>query len=338
MAYFYGAQIYHLKHVACCATSKVFAKVRAWAANGNKNMQQFTIKDVENLLGIKAHTLRIWEQRYRFFAPSRKGSSHRIYSNDDLKLLLRVAFLYHQGWKISRIAALDAAQLQAEVASVPLNGDTYPNFVVQLIAFALDFDEAGFAHLMNEVITTIGFEKAIEEVCFPFLQRVGMLWVTNHLVPAQEHFSSYLIQNRIIAEIEKVPIVNKPAELILFAPKGEFHELPLLYLHYMLRKWGWSVLFLGKNVQLSVLEQCAQRPGIRYLFLHLLTNLLQMDAEVYLESLVRHFPDKHIIASGKAVHHLQRQFVNVTLLLSDKDIHQFIKARKTDRVFEDVAG
>lgn len=294
-------------------------------------MQQFTIRDVENLLGIKAHTLRIWEQRYNFFAPGRKGSMHRIYNNDDLKLLLQVAFLYHQGWKISRIAALDSAALNAAIAQIPLNGATYPNYVVQLISYALDFNEVAFASLITRLAETIGFERTIEEVCFPFLQRVGMLWVTSHLVPAQEHFSSYLIQNKIIAETEKLPLVYKPAEIILFAPKGEFHELPLLYLHYMLRKWGWSVLFLGKNIELPVLQQCADQHNIQYLFLHLLTNLTQMDPEVYLEQLIKLFPDKKIVASGTAVHHVQRNFVPVTLLLSDAEIHQFVKRTSTTK-------
>lgn len=295
-----------------------------------KNMQQFTIKDVENLLGIKAHTLRIWEQRYSFFAPKRKTSSHRFYDNDDLKLLLRVAFLYHLGWKISRIAALSQEELQAEVVRVPINGDTYTHFVVHMISCALDFNEAAFTGLVEQVISTIGFERTIEEVCYPFLQRVGLLWMTNHLVPAQEHFSSYLIQNKIIAATEKLPIPTKSTELVLFAPKGEFHELPLLYLHYLLRKNGWSVLFLGKDVGLDVLQQCTTlQSSIRYLFLHLLTNLMQMDAETYLEALVRLFPDKKIIASGIAVHGVQRRFVNVTLLSSDTAIRQFVTS-KTD--------
>lgn len=290
-------------------------------------MQQFSIKDVENLLGIKAHTLRVWEQRYDFFAPKRKGSAHRTYDNEDLRFLLRVAFLYHQGWKISRIAALSPQELDSAIAAVELNGNTYPNFVVQLLGYALDFNEQAFDGLLDDVSRLVGFERMVEEICFPFLRRVGMLWMTNHMVPAQEHFSSYLIQSKIIAETERIALPDKPSELILFAPRGEYHELPLLYLHYLLRKNGWSVVFLGKNVDLSVVEECATIPTIQYLFLHLPTNLTQLDPELYLEELVRRFPGKTIIASGIAVHQVQRQFVNVQLLASDKEIHAFVKRK-----------
>lgn len=290
-------------------------------------MQQFTIKDVENLLGIKAHTLRIWEQRYHFFAPKRKESAHRLYDNEDLKFLLQVAFLYHQGWKISKIAALPPAAIGDAVAQVPLNGNTYPHFVVQLVRHAIDFAEVSFTELLNKIIDQIGFERTVEEICFPFLRRVGLLWMTNHIVPAQEHFSSYIIQNRIIAETEKLPLPQKPVEIILFAPKGEFHELPLLYLHYLLRKNGWAVLYLGKNVTFDVLLQCADQPGIQYLFLHLLTNLSQIDPDLYLEEIIRMFPGKKIIASGTVVHQIQRNFLPVQLLLSDKEIHEFIERR-----------
>lgn len=292
-------------------------------------MQQFSIKDVEHLLGIKAHTLRVWEQRYDFFAPKRKTSLHRTYDNDDLKRLLRVSFLYHQGWKISHIAALSPEAFEEEIGKVPLNGNTYPHFVVQLLEYGLSFNEQAFDQLLERISGLIGFERTVEEVCFPFLQRVGLLWMTNHMVPAQEHFASYLIQSKIIAATDAIALPERPTEMVLFAPKGEFHELPLLYLHYLLRKNGWSVVFLGKNVNLAVVKECAAVPGIQYLFLHLLTNLTQLDPEDYLEELVRQFPGKMIIASGAGVHRVKRTFVNVQLLHTDKEIHAFIK-RKMD--------
>lgn len=287
-------------------------------------MQHFSIKDVENLTGIKAHTLRIWEQRYRFFAPKRKESTHRIYDNEDLKFLLRVSFLYHQGWKVSRIAALPPAQLLETVQRTIPNVHTYPHFITQLIEAALDFNEKDFALLIDRLSGEIGFERTMTEVCFPFLQRVGLLWMTNHLIPAQEHFSSYIIQNKVIAETEKLPLTSRPPQVLLFAPRHEFHELPLVYIHYLLRKRGWSVLFLGKNISLNVLQPFKELDSIQYLFIHLLTNLMQLDAETYIEQLVRLFPDKKIVASGAAVQQVQRQFMSVRLLHTDEAIRKFI--------------
>src|SRR6478672_2371938 len=175
-------------------------------------MQQFTIRDIENLTGIKAHTLRIWEQRYQFFKPQRKESQHRFYDNEDLKALLRISFLYHSGWKVSRIASLSAEAILKEVRETKVADAFTSQFVSRLIEAALDFDAIAFSLVLDEVEARIGFEKTIVELCYPYLQKIGLLWSTNRVIPAQEHFSSYLIQNRIIAAIEKLPVIKKAPE------------------------------------------------------------------------------------------------------------------------------
>ncbi len=193
-------------------------------------MEYFTIKDIENLSGVKAYTLRIWEQRYNLFVPKRKDSQHRIYDNDDLKKLLRISFLYHNGWKISKIAAFSSDQIAEEVRKSEINSKTYKTFIIQMIEAAVDFNEILFVEILNRLTAKIGFEKCITDVCYPYLNRIGMLWVTNNIIPAQEHFSSYIIQNKIIAETDKLSINNDAPTLLLFSPKGEYHELPLLFI------------------------------------------------------------------------------------------------------------
>lgn len=291
-------------------------------------MEYFTIKDIENLSGIKAHTLRIWEQRYNLFVPKRKDSQHRIYDNDDLKQLLRISFLYHNGWKISKIAGLSSAQIVEEVRKSEINSKTYKTFIIQLIEAAVDFDEISFVEILNQLTAKVGFEKCITDICYPYLNRIGMLWVTNNIIPAQEHFSSYIIQNRIIAETDKLSINNEAPTLLLFSPKGEFHELPLLFIFYLLRKNGWSVVYLGSNITKEVIKQFTENSEMKYLFLHLITNFTGWDADVYFEDLCKSFPNKQIIASGAAVHQVQRNFVNLKLLKSDKEIYEFIERSK----------
>ena len=291
-------------------------------------MEYFTIKDIENLSGIKAHTLRIWEQRYSLFVPKRKDSQHRIYDNDDLKQLLRISFLYHNGWKISKIAGLSLAQIVEEVRKSEINSKTYKTFIIQLIEAAVDFDEISFVEILNQLTAKVGFEKCITDICYPYLNRIGMLWVTNNIIPAQEHFSSYIIQNRIIAETDKLSINNEAPTLLLFSPKGEFHELPLLFIFYLLRKNGWSVVYLGSNITKEVIKQFTENDEMKYLFLHLITNFTGWDADVYFEDLCKSFPNKQIIASGAAVHQVQRNFVNLKLLKSDKEIYEFIERSK----------
>ncbi len=288
-------------------------------------MQEFTIRDIENLTGIKAHTLRIWELRYNMFKTKRKQSLHRIYDNEDLKQMLRVSFLYHQGWKISKIAALNPQTIEEHVRnSVPgkPSGELYIN---RLLEKAVDFDEYGFISLLNEVMEQLGFEKGITQVCYPYLIKLGHLWSTNNVIPAQEHFSSYIIQNRIIAETEKLTLPGKSPEIILFSPKGEKHELPLLFVNYLMKKHGWGTLYMGVSVRLEELEKFAQLPGINTIYMHLITNLSGFTLDDLMERICVKFPGKSIIGAGRGFHLLQRKFTNLQLLLNDDAILGFIK-------------
>ena len=291
-------------------------------------MEYFTIKDIENLSGIKAHTLKIWEQRYNLFISKRKDSHLRVYNNNELKQLLRLSFLYHNGWRISKIAGLSSDQIAEEVLEFEINDKTYKTFIIQLIEAAVDFNETSFVEILNRLIAKIGFEKCITEVCYPYLSRVGMLWVTNNIIPAQKHFSSNIIQNRIIAETDKLSINNEAPTLLLFSSKGEDHELPLLFIFYLLRKNDWSIVYLGTGIKKDVVKQFTGNDEIKYLFLLLIASSTVWDADVYFEDLCRSFPSKQIIASGTAVHQVQRSFVNLKLLKSDKQIHEFIERTK----------
>ena len=292
-------------------------------------MQSFSIRQIELLTGIKAHTLRIWEQRYSFFKAPRKDSNLRFYTNEDLKKLLCISFLYHNGWKVSKLAALSEQEVLDEIEKIPLSKENYPTAVQQLLKAAIDFNEAEFVSVLNGLQTTIGFGNLIVDVCYPYLNRVGMLWDTSKIIPAQEHFSSYIIQSRVISETEKLsPTQNGDPEIILFCPEKEFHELPLLFINYLLRKSGWRVIYLGVNVGLEDLKEAAQIAGVQYLYLHLVTNFTGVHIDDYFETLRKTFPDKIIVASGKSIDQSQRNFVNLHLLRRDDEIYRFIEKRK----------
>lgn len=288
-------------------------------------MYYFTIKDIENLCGIKAHTLRIWEQRYQVLAPKRKGSNHRLYSNEDLKKLLRLSVLYHRGWKISRISELTAAQLLEETRKIDPAPTDYEYYIVQLIETALDFDKEGFLLQLEGMAKRIGFEACIVQVCYPLLKKIGQMWMTERLIPAQEHFCSYIIQHKIIAETDKLPPPERQApEILLFCPHGEYHDLALYFINYLLRKSGWTSLFLGTDVTMELLKPFAAHPGLTHLFLHITVNFTGFGLDDYFEGLCKTFADKRIVASGAAVFTVQRTFTNLTLLKSDDQIHRFV--------------
>lgn len=289
-------------------------------------MYQFTIRDMENLCGIKAHTLRMWEQRYGLIAPRRKESKHRLYDNEDLKKLLRVSILYHRGWKISKIAELEEAALIEAVHAAPPTADEYHYHISRLMEEAFGLDKEGFVQALEQVIQTAGFEKTVVQVCYPLLQKIGLLWTTSHLIPAQEHFCSYIVQHKIIAETDKLPPPPDAApEIVLFSPHGEHHELPLLFLHYLLRKRGWTTLYLGADVKLELLKPFATQQTVTHLFVHTVINFTGFGLDDYFEDVCRTFRDKQVVASGAAVFSLQRTFTNLLLLKSDESIHRFVQ-------------
>jgi MerR family transcriptional regulator, light-induced transcriptional regulator len=292
-------------------------------------MQQFAIRDIENLTGIKAHTLRIWEQRYGLITPKRKESLHRFYDNDDLKHILHIAFLYHKGWKISQIAAQTADERRRLVQEAVI-GSSVHGAVLQLIEAAVDFDEAGFKKILQSLMESMDFEKLMLDICYPFLNRVGHLWSTNNVIPVQEHFSSYLIQNKVLVETEKLPASNAgEPEILLLAPRGEFHELPLLFMNYLLRKNGWRTFYIGVNINMDEVKTILQQHPVKTIYIHLLTNLTGFETDDYFEEVCRAFPDHQVVASGNGVQLAQRQFVNLRVLQSDEAIYSFIREKST---------
>src|SRR5687767_4861727 len=289
-------------------------------------MHYFYIRDIENLCGIKAQTLRIWEVRYRIFLPKRKESNHRLYDNEDLKQLLRIAYLYRQGWKISRLAQLNPQQILEQVMMTAEEKKTGSFYITQLLEKAIDFDQSGFSRLLDTTIEALGFERCMVEVCYPLLQKIGILWMTSHVIPAQEHFCSYLIQHKIIAVTDQLPLPESAApEILLFCPHGEYHELPVFFIHYLFRKNGWNSFYIGTSVSMDLLQQFVAGKQADYLFLHLITNFTGSTADDYLEQLCRAFPGKTIVASGAAALEAQRNFTNLKLLRSDSEIYDFIE-------------
>lgn len=262
-------------------------------------MQTFSIRDIENLSGIRAHTLRVWEQRYGLIMPGRKESRHREYTNEDLKHILRVSYLYHHGYKISRIAGMTPEEINA--LSLDYNQHTsFEVFINQFIEAALDFDEARFIEVFDSLILHMGFEKAFMHVVYPYLHKLGMLWMTGNILPAQEHFSSHIIRKKIILAIDALPVPSgKEAEkILLFSPIGEYHEIPLLLIHYLLKKSGNQIVYFGIDVSVDDLKlYVAGKPNCM-LYLHMVTNFTDMEPEAYLDMLCGCFPGKKIFASG----------------------------------------
>jgi MerR family transcriptional regulator, light-induced transcriptional regulator len=279
-------------------------------------MHHFSIRDIENLSGIKAHTLRMWEQRYGLCVCKRKESMHRYYDNDDLKHILRIAYLYHNGYKISKIAQLSTDEI-IMLASKKYSGDEYEVLVNQLVEASIDYDQQQFEKVFSGLLRTMGLEKSIEKVIYPFFEKIGLLWMTGHVLPAQEHFCSYLIQNSIIVAINALPTINTETNrFLLFTPEGEKHELPLLFIQYLIKKKGHKTIMLGKNVSVETIKYYCEHQPASHLCFHLITNFTNCEPAQYLRKLSLAFADKKIIASGPAFNGLENLPGNIVLIHS----------------------
>ena len=213
-------------------------------------MNKFTIKDIENLTGIKSHTLRIWEQRYGIPNPKRTATNIRYYDDEDLKLLLNVSMLNKQGYKISKLTALTKEELEKLVYSSASSVDSTSMQVDCLLKAMFNVDEAAFERVLSTSLMKFGLEKTMTDLFFPFLNRIGVLWQTGQVNAAFEHFMSNLIRQKLIVAIDALSSNRKEGAkaFALFLPEGEMHELGLLFTNYMLRARGHSTVYLGQNL------------------------------------------------------------------------------------------
>jgi DNA-binding transcriptional MerR regulator len=259
---------------------------------------RFSIKDLEKLSGIKAHTLRIWEQRYGILKPERTDTNIRWYCNDKLKHLLNVAFLYDHGFKISKIACLQPEEVITEVNKIVDSEISECDQIRGLVMSMVELDEERFEKIISNNIKHKGFSFTIEKIVYPFLNKIGMMWQTGSINPAQEHFISNLIRQKLIAAIDsQKPAKNDmPKKFVLFLPDGELHELSLLYFNYLLRSLGHQVTYLGQTVPFEDLQKVVEIKKPDHI-VSVLTNY-KNDLNEFIEHLSDAFPFSGILLSG----------------------------------------
>ena len=285
----------------------------------------FTIKELESLSGIKAHTIRIWEQRYKFLQPSRTPTNIRRYNNEELKTLLTVALLNKYGYKISRIDEMQPGQRTEAVMQLQQPDAHDEHLIIELIGCMIELKSNEFEQILTTHITQNGIEKTLTGIVFLFLERVGILWQTNRLRPVQEHIVSAIIRQKIIHAIDELPLTTASSPLfILFLPEQEHHELGLLYVYYLLRKRGLATIYLGANVPLKDIEYIVQIKSPQYLYLHLTSLPRQLKFSRFLQELPGSSQTK-IIISGHVAQLVRRQnSENVLLLQSLNSVQAYI--------------
>lgn len=291
-------------------------------------MAVYSIKELENLSGIKAHTIRIWEKRYNLIEPYRTTTNIRYYTDQELKKILNVAMLNRHGIKISNIARLSDKELKEEILRVSSSSPNLENIIDSLIISMIDMDEIKFNALMSKTVSKYGFTHAFTKVVYPFLEKIGVLWMAGDVNPAQEHFVSNLIRQKIIAAIDNFSHVFNPKaqKFLLFLPEGEWHEIGLLFALYLLKEAGHEVIYLGQSVPYSDILATGSTRHFDHILVSSTVPQSETDFITYLKDLGGAFPDKSILYFAGYLNNGPDYFgKNYFLLRNVADLQEYLR-------------
>lgn len=266
-------------------------------------MIYYSIKDLEHLSGIKAHTLRIWEQRYKLVEPKRTDTNIRYYNDNDLKLILNVSLLKEHGFKISAIAKMRREEIKEEVLSITQKSDRYTDQIQGLTLAMIDMDEERFEKIIATSTLQAGFEKTMVNIIYPFLVKIGALWQAGSINVAQEHFISNLIRQKTIVAIDGQLNSTAPnaKKYLMFLPNNENHELGLLFANYLVRARNQRVIYLGTSLPYEDLLTTSEHYQPDYLISIFTSYPVRKDVQKYIDKLSIDFADRIILLSGSQV-------------------------------------
>ena len=223
--------------------------------NNIKNV--FSIKDLENLSGIKAHTIRIWEKRYDILQPMRTDTNIRLYDLASLQKLLNITLLHDYGYKISKIATYPQEKIPSLVREIISNKTAKSHAISELKMSMMNFDQELFFNTYNWLIAEKSFKEIFHQVFIPLMNELGLLWQSDTITPAHEHFISYLIKQKLLINTEKLQVL-KPSKtdkvFVLSLPMNEIHELGLMYLNYEILLQGYKTIYLGESMPVDNLK------------------------------------------------------------------------------------
>ncbi len=279
----------------------------------NNVKKDFSIRDLENLSGIKAHTIRIWEKRYNLLSPERTDTNIRTYSLASLQKLLNITLLYHNGHKISKIAKIPESEIPLVVREIVAK-NSYKNHAINAFKLAMmNFDQTIFFNTYNSLINEKSFREVFKETFIPLLNELGLLWQTDTISPAHEHFITSLIKQKILINTEKLQHL-KPTKtdkiFVTYLPENEIHEIGLLYLNYEIILRGYKSIYLGQTIPMENLMDVMKYFDNIY-FLSYFTVVPEKDRiEKYIadfENLVSEYNNPNLWILGRQVQYLDEK-------------------------------
>ena len=290
-------------------------------------MSVYSIRDLEKLTGIKKHTIRIWEQRYRIITPRRTDTNIRYYTDDELRLLFNVALLNRNGYKISKLAKMQPEEIAGVVSGIA-EQPSNPNKQIDSLTLAmLNLDEYAFERIFVAHADEFGFENTMVQLVYPLLENLKSLWITRSVSPAHEKFVSHLIRRKLLCAIDATPLPNsRNTEVFyLYLPEGESQELTLLFMHYLLRQREFRVIYLGNGTSLGDLRDACGTLQPDYVFTILDVPLARQSIQHYLDTAALAVEGSELLVTGTQVFLNEVKLPsNARLLSGMQDTLQFL--------------
>ena len=223
----------------------------------NNIKNTFSIKDLENISGVKAHTIRIWEKRYNILEPMRTDTNIRLYNLENVQKLLNITLLHNHGYKISKISKFTEEKIPQIVNEIISDKSVKHHAISAFKMAMINFDQTLFLSTYNNLLSEKSFREIFYDIIIPLMNEIGILWQTDTITPAQEHFISYLIKQKLLTNTEKLQIIEPTRTdklFVLYLPMNEIHELGLMYLNYEVLSMGYKSIYLGESVPTSSLK------------------------------------------------------------------------------------
>lgn len=262
--------------------------------------EQYNIKDLEKLTGIKAHTIRIWEKRHQLLEPNRTDTNIRYYTANDLKKLLNISILNKNGLKVSKIAELSSTEISERVIELTSRNSEAEDKIQALIMAMFQLNTQKFEKLITISYINRGFENTFNEIILPFFIKIGYLWQTGTITPAQEHFASNILKRKITVAIDGV-LANynqQSKKILMFLPEGEYHEVGLLYSFYLLKKQNHLITYLGSSVPFASMDEINALHQSEYIVTSFTSAYSPENIATYLKQLSTNFNTQTILVSG----------------------------------------
>jgi len=264
-------------------------------------MEQYSIHDLDKLSGIKAHTIRVWERRFKIVTPHRTRTNRRRYGDDELRRIINISILRRNGFKISEIAKFTTSEIEEKVTFLSKDISHSDTQIDSLVVAMVDHNEKAVNDLLIRSMMNRGLEETMTNIVLPFLNRIGVMWQTGSADVGTEHFISNIFRQKLISSIDSLSpvLIPKRKKVILFLPENELHEIGLLFYNYVIKKMGHETLFLGQTTPLFSVVAVNNQWKADIIITGLMSGFPDIKSDDYLGMLVKSFPKQKILVAGE---------------------------------------